>query len=46
MDMFSAWKRGDYQKKLCNEAHQEEENEKDLKLHGWKGLEDCWGERD
>ena len=27
-------------------AHQEEENEVDLKLHGRKGLEDCRGKRD
>ena len=33
-------------KKLWNGAHQEEENEEDLKLHGRKGLEDCWGKRD
>ena len=45
MDMFREWKRGDYQKKLWNGAHQEEENEEDLKLPGRKGLEDCWGEK-
>ena len=33
------------QKKLWNGAHQEEENEVDLKLHGLEGLEDCWGEK-
>ena len=32
-------------KKLWNGAHQEEENEEDLKLPGWKGLEDCLGEK-
>ena len=45
MDMFREWKRGDYQKELWSGAHQEEENEEDLKLPGRKGLEDCWGER-
>ena len=45
MDMFWEWKREDYQKKLWNEAHQDEENEEDLKLPGRKGLEDCWGEK-
>ena len=44
--MFREWRRGDYQKKLCNGAHQEEEKTEDLKLHGRKGLEDCWGKRD
>jgi len=39
VDMFKEWKRGDYQK-LCNVAHQEEENEVDLNLPGQKGLED------
>ena len=39
-------KRGDYQKKLWNVAHQKEENEEDLKLPGRNGLEDCWGKRD
>ena len=34
MDMFREWKRGDYQKKLRNGAHQEEENEVDLNLLG------------
>ena len=43
--MFKEWKRGDYQKKLWNGAHQEEENEVDLNLHGRKGLEDWWGEK-
>ena len=42
MDMFREWKRGDYQKKLWNGAHQEEENEEDLNLPGQKGLEDWW----
>ena len=37
---------GRLQKKLWNEAHQEAENEEDLKLPGQKGLEDCWGKRD
>ena len=45
MDMFTEWKRGDYQKKLWSWAHQEEENEEDLKLPGRKGLEDWWGEK-
>jgi hypothetical protein len=40
MDRFEEQKRGDYQKKLQNGAHQEEENEEDLNLPGWKGLED------
>ena len=39
MDMFNEWKRGDYQKKLRNGVHQEEENEVDLNLSGQKGLE-------
>ena len=43
--MFREWKRGDYQKKLWNGAHQVEENEEDLKLPERKGLEDCWGEK-
>ena len=46
MDMFREWKRGDYQKKLWNGAHQEEENEVDLILPGRKGLEDWWEKRD
>jgi len=46
MDMFREWKRVDYQKKLRNGAHQEEENEEDLKLPERKGLEDCWEKRD
>ena len=46
LDMFREWKRGDYQKKLWNGAHQEEENEVDLKLPGRKGLEDWWEKRD
>ena len=51
MDMFREWKRGDYQKKLWNGAHQEEENKEDLKLTGRKGLEEKglmeedWNER-
>ena len=40
--MFREWKRGDYQK-LRNGANQEEENEEDLRLPEWKGLEECWG---
>ena len=44
--MFGEWKMGDYQKKLRNGAHQEEENEEDLKLPERKGLEDSWGKRD
>ena len=40
MDIFNEWKRGDCQKKLRNGAHQEEENEVDLNLPGWKRLED------
>ena len=36
---------GRLQKKLWNGAHQEEENEEDLKLPGRNGLEDCWGEK-
>jgi len=43
MDMFKEWKRGEYQKKLWNEAHQEEGTEVDLNLPGRKGLEDWWG---
>ena len=35
----------DYQKKLWNGAHQEEENEVDLNLRGRKGLEDWWEEK-
>ena len=31
---------------LWNGAHQEEENEVDLKLPGRKGLEDWWEKRD
>ena len=45
MDMSRERKRGDYQKRLWNGAHQEEENEEDLKVTGRKGLEDCWGEK-
>ena len=38
--------RGETTKKtLWNGAHQEEENEEDLKLPGRKILEDCWGEK-
>jgi len=45
--MFREWKRGDYQKKLWNGTHQEEENEEDLKLPGQKGLiEEDWNDRD
>ena len=40
MDVFNEWKRGDCQKKLCNGAHQEEENEVELNLPGRKRLED------
>jgi hypothetical protein len=40
MDMFKEWKREEYQKKLLNDVHQEEENEVDLNIHGRKGLED------
>ena len=40
MDIFKERKRGDYQKKLWNGAHQEEENEVDLNLPGRKGLEE------
>jgi hypothetical protein len=35
MDMFREWKREDYQKKLWNGVHQEEENEEDLNWPGW-----------
>ena len=38
--MFKERKKGDYQKKLLNGAHQEEENGVDLKLPGRKGLDD------
>jgi len=44
--MFKERKRGDYQKELRNWAHQEEENEVDLNLHGWKELEDWKEKRD
>ena len=44
--MFREWKKGDYQNKLGNGTHQEEENEEDLELHGRKRLEECWGKRD
>ena len=40
MDMFKEWKKGDYQRKLRNGAHQEEEIEVDLNLPGRKRLED------
>ena len=43
--MFREWKRGDYQKKLWNGAHQEEENEEDLKLPGRKELRGLLRER-
>jgi len=43
---FYSKKRGDYQKKLWNGAHQEEENEVELILPGRKGLEDWWEKRD
>ena len=43
MDMFQEWKREDYQKKLWNGVHQEEENEVDLNVPGRTGLEDWWG---
>jgi len=46
MDMSKEWKPGDYQKKLWNGVHQEEENEVDLNLPGRKGLEDWWEKRD
>ena len=42
MDMFKEWNGGDYEKKLWNGAHQEEENEVDLNLPGRKGLQDWW----
>ena len=45
MDMFNEWERGDWQKKLWNGAHQEEENEVDLNLPGLKRLEDWWRKR-
>ena len=45
MDMFRELKRGDYQKKVWNGAHQEEENEVGLNLPGLKGLEDWLGEK-
>ena len=45
MDMFKEWKRGDYQKKVWNGFHWEEENEEDLNLAGRKELEECWGEK-
>ena len=45
MDMFKEWQREDYQKKLWNVAHQEEENEVDLNLPGQKGLQDWLGEK-
>ena len=40
MEMFKEWKKEDCQKKICNGVHKEEENEVDLNLPGWKGLED------
>jgi len=46
MDMFQEWKREDYQKKLWNGVHQEEENKVDLNVPGRTGLEDRWGKRD
>ena len=46
MDMFQEWKREDYQMKLWNGVHQEEENEVDLNVPGRTGLEDWWGKRD
>ena len=46
MDMFKERKRGDYQKQFWNGANREEENEVDLNLTGWKGLEDWWEKRD
>jgi len=36
----------DYQKKLWNGVHQEEENDVDLNVPGRTGLEDWWGKRD
>jgi len=42
MDMSKEWKRGDCQKELWNGVQQEEENEVDQNLRGWKGLEDWW----
>ena len=36
---------GGLSKILWNGAHQEEENEEDLKLPGRKLLEDWWGEK-
>jgi len=46
MGMSKEWKMGDYQKKLWNGVHQEEENEVDLNLPGRKGLEDWREKRD
>ena len=46
MDMSKELKMGDYQKKLWNDVHEEEENEVDLNLPGRKGLEDWWEKRD
>ena len=37
--MFREWKRGDWQKKLWNGVHQEEENEVELNLPVRKGIE-------
>ena len=45
MDMFQEWNREDYQKKIWNGVHQEEENEVDLNVPGRTGLEDWWGKR-
>jgi len=46
MDMSKEWKRGDWQKKLWNDIHQEEENEVDLNLPWRKKLEYWWEKRD
>ena len=46
MDVFQEWKREDYQKKLWNGVHQEEENEVDLNVPGRMGLEGWWAKRD
>jgi len=40
MAMFQEWKREDYQKKLFNGVHQEEENGVDLNVPGRTELED------
>ena len=45
MDMFKEWKSGDYQKKLWNGAHQEEESEVDLNLTWAEGIRGLMGEK-